>query len=376
MGSCSARACLSDSFKTPSAAGFTVGIMRIHAPLIAALPLLASLAAPGCASSPSIEARIAPAPCKLPEIPGASAERACYALTVAESRSLPETSEIALYVEVWTPPDPARAELAPLIYLTGGPGISLQGYEPLGLRARLLETVDRPIWLLEQRGNLLSDPALCPDLVNEPSLAELEACGAKLGAAGINPTAYNTHESAADIAELARLLERDKIVVWGHSYGTRLAQHLAAQEPALIEAMILEGYIPPNGRTAIEEQELVEVYGRFSTWFATRCAEDPSCSARYPEGAALLEDVLTMSSAVEGGLSLSIPLAEGIALDEASLALWTGAGLATLGGMMLFGELAHALIQTSAEDDAALREFFARLGRGDEELGRAQVAVV
>ena len=91
--------------------------------------------------------------------------------------------------------------------------------------------------LLDQRGTGRTTPGLdCPPDASLPSdalldqeralaalLPPLEACAARLLAAGIEPADYTTAASADDIDDLRLALGAERLSLLGFSYGTELA---------------------------------------------------------------------------------------------------------------------------------------------------------
>ena len=65
-------------------------------------------------------------------------------------------------------------------------------------------------------------------------------------ARGIRLEAYNTRESADDVADVLRTLGHDRVTLWGRSYGSHLALATLARHPALVGRMILVGPEGPN----------------------------------------------------------------------------------------------------------------------------------
>lgn len=190
----------------------------------------------------------------------------CGFLEVPENRAKPQGRWIRLAVTIF---EPDRERHPPVVYLTGGPG-----------QPTYIETasdvdgwwwfVDREPWLrgrrlivVDQRGVGLSQPALdCPGLYDPvgwsgvvptpdilPDLAQdqasmIEACRDRLLGEGIELAAYNTRESAADVADLRRALEVDEWVLFGISYGTRLALTVLRDHPEGVVAAILDSVLP------------------------------------------------------------------------------------------------------------------------------------
>lgn len=61
---------------------------------------------------------------------------------------------------------------------------------------------------------------------------------------GIRPEAYNTRESAHDVADVLRTLGYGRMTLWGRSYGSHLALATAARYPQLVDRLVL---ISPEG---------------------------------------------------------------------------------------------------------------------------------
>jgi hypothetical protein len=109
----------------------------------------------------------------------------------------------------------------PVVYLAGGPG-DIAPLEVNGLIAADFIR-DRDILVLSQRGTMFSEPALtCPSIGDfarvalslrfyseatvRAHLVATEACHRKLIATGADLSAYNSTESAADVADLRKVL--------------------------------------------------------------------------------------------------------------------------------------------------------------------------
>lgn len=330
----------------------------------------------GCETSESPTAELVDAPCVLSDLAIEGRSRSCHTLRVPERRRAPNDRTIGLHVEMWQPDDPTLAARPPIVFLNGGPGFSLIAYDGLGMLRSLVEHARRPVWLLEQRGNGLSDPALCPDVRGfQPTQAEQMACASALLAASIDAAAYNSEEAAADVVDLVRATDTERVVLWGHSYGSGLAQHVARQAPERIEALVLEGYATPTGPFDYPVEERFAVYGRFLAWRAARCAEEPACRAAYPEGVGDgIADATAVQALFMAQPGLQIPIDGDVALDGGRFERWVSSGLGSLYGMLLFAELTGAIAASSPEDDAPWRAWLARVGAGDEAAGRRRVA--
>jgi pimeloyl-ACP methyl ester carboxylesterase len=147
------------------------------------------------------------------------------------------------------------------VVLAGGPGDS--GVDQvLGLSrqggALFANLVDGDVIGIDQRGTgrsvpNLSSTALYALPLDQPGSIETwlpiiervsMAEAARLRVAGIHLEAYNTRESADDVADVCRALGHDRVVLWGRSYGTHLALATAARHEALVERLVL---VSPEG---------------------------------------------------------------------------------------------------------------------------------
>jgi pimeloyl-ACP methyl ester carboxylesterase len=135
-----------------------------------------------------------------------------------------------------------------IIALAGGPG---QPALPFAEEfAELLGPIaaTRDLIVFDQRGIGLSAPLSChaferPDLFHSFG-AELEACASQLG-----PTRayYTTADTVADIEAIREAGGYEKLVLYGTSYGTKVAEQYAQDYPSHVEALVLDSVVPPNG---------------------------------------------------------------------------------------------------------------------------------
>jgi len=228
---------------------------------LCALPfLLASLT---LAAQRKTVPRIEPSDCIYQ--PDGSHKTRCGYLVVAENRSRPQDSTIKLpfiYVESNNPakhPDP-------VLFTGGGPGLSsLHPVTSIDRRALLR---NRDYIAFEQRGTHFAQPNLeCEGLgesiqhaylehasVDEAVSAAIRQCRAKLTQQGIDLSAYNTDQSAADIEDLRRLLHIDSLNLMGISYSGGLMMAVLQKYPDHIRSLILDSPLPEF--VNIDEQEL------------------------------------------------------------------------------------------------------------------------
>ncbi|HSZ70299.1 MAG TPA: alpha/beta fold hydrolase [Solirubrobacteraceae bacterium] len=147
-----------------------------------------------------------------------------------------------------------QAGLAPsqsaVLALAGGPG---QAADPLAsfiAKAIAPALHTRDLIVYDQRGTGRSDPLNCPALDSAQSLegagaAKLgERCAQQLGAAR---GAFTTQESVQDIEAIRAALGYEKLVLYGTSYGTKVALEYAERYPQHVEALVLDSVVPPEG---------------------------------------------------------------------------------------------------------------------------------
>ncbi|MBA3403226.1 MAG: alpha/beta fold hydrolase [Gemmatimonadaceae bacterium] len=175
-------------------------------------------------------------------------------VSVPENRSRPGSARISLAV-VRVRSTAARPG-APIIYLAGGPGGAGIG----GVRGDLFPTVAAlrtvsDVILFDQRGTGATLPSLVvrttfgvPLNISSSSpeamqalIARSTAAAAEVRGRGIDLTSYNTVENADDVDDLRKALGANKLILWGHSYGSHLGlAYLRRHEPR-VERAILGG---------------------------------------------------------------------------------------------------------------------------------------
>jgi pimeloyl-ACP methyl ester carboxylesterase len=196
----------------------TATLLAARAPAAAALPFAQ------CEASPGFECAALPVPLdRAGQIPGT--------ITLSVERKAAAAA-------------PARSALVPL---AGGPG---QATLPLaGFIAKAIAPAlgTRDLLMFDQRGTGASGPLSCAAL-GAPAGASigrlLERCALQIGPAR---GAYTTPESVADIEALRRAAGYERLVLYGTSYGTKVALQYAARYPTHVEALLLDSVVPADG---------------------------------------------------------------------------------------------------------------------------------
>ncbi|KOG55587.1 transporter [Streptomyces virginiae] len=242
-----------------------------------------------------VASRFVPGPCpKTPEPIEALATARCGYLEVPENRSRPGGRTIRLAVAV-IPAASAKPAQDPVVFMSGGPGGETFDDIPFLVSSGLNR--DRELIVMAQRGNLYDEPNLaCPELdrfnsasVGLPSYAPqterlmldaVKRCRERLTADGIDLSAYNSTENAADFADLRTALGIKQWNVYGHSYGSNLAMTYLRLHPQGIRAVALDS-IAPSQYVSLPFAWAGAREGLDHLFKA--CAADPRCKSRYPD---------------------------------------------------------------------------------------------
>ena len=188
--------------------------------------------------------------------------------------------------------DPAAE---PILYVHGGPGGSAIGEAAELVKAGLNR--DRDLILMSQRGNIHSEPSLaCVEIdrfnaqavstgTDGPEAERLRgeavmACRDRLVDAGVDLSAFNTTESAADLDDLRTALDIPKWNVIGHSYGVQLTGTYMHKYPDAIRTVVLDGVVPAN---AVSFGLLWRATGEGFHNLVEACAAEPACNEAYPD---------------------------------------------------------------------------------------------
>lgn len=212
-------------------------------------------------------------------------------ITVPERRDRPNSDKITIpYIKVLAEGDRTGP---PLIYLRGGPGNSGTKILEKEFFATLVHktAVGRDVVLFDQRGtgdarpDIRCGPSAVLPLKPAPSRDELfntvselaSNCADQMREQGIDLTGYNTNESADDVADLAKHLGFDRIVLFGMSYGSHLGLAVIRRHEALVERAIL-GLILGLDDTFDRPHQFDEVLS-----YVDEIARDPGSKWPYSE---------------------------------------------------------------------------------------------
>jgi pimeloyl-ACP methyl ester carboxylesterase len=219
----------------------------------------------------------------------------CGYLTVPEQYEKPDGPTIDLGVVILRSQDPNK-QPDPLVMLQGGPGGStIDTYtQILPMQKRL--PGNRDVILFDQRGTLYAHPSLtCPEFLdltiqtldqdlssaesNRLSLEALQKCHSRLVGDGVNLSAFDSLENAADVDSLRQALGYEKINLYGVSYGTLLALHVMRDFPQGLRSVIIDSVVPTQtnfilGAPKAENRSFEALFDA--------CKKDADCNANYP----------------------------------------------------------------------------------------------
>jgi pimeloyl-ACP methyl ester carboxylesterase len=195
--------------------------------------------------------------------PGARAAR-CLRVDVPLDRGGVLPGTIGLRVRILPPVSGAASET--ILAIAGGPGQAAAPLLPefgLALSGAVLRS--RRLVTFDQRGTGRSGLLSCPGLGREldaavGSVQALEravaACASRLGPARAH---YTTAASVEDVEAVRSALGVDRLVLYGTSYGTKVALDYAAAHPERVSGLLLDSTILPEGVDPFERATVASI---------------------------------------------------------------------------------------------------------------------
>jgi pimeloyl-ACP methyl ester carboxylesterase len=133
-----------------------------------------------------------------------------------------------------------------VVALAGGPGQSALPFaeDDAQIVAPALATDDLVVF--DQRGTGYSGALKCSALssTTEPASVVIPDCATQVGA---DRGLYTTDDTVADIEAIRKALGYTKLILYGTSYGTKVALRYAAEYPDNVAGLILDSTVLPNG---------------------------------------------------------------------------------------------------------------------------------
>jgi len=286
-------------------------------------------------------------------------------LVVYEDRARPGGRTIRLPVAIVRSRSAAPAP-DPVVYTAGGPGSSSLSAAQYAGAYRFLDT--RDLIVMEQRGTRHARPVLeCSEVgaskregalrgLDAPDRAALDAaaaarCRARLVASGVDPAAYTTAASAADLEDLRRALRIPRWNLYGVSYSTRVMLAVLRDYGATVRSAVLDSPLPASVR--YDDASVGHFAGALDAVLRD-CDAQPACRAAYPDLRARFYAALAAADARPLALTVRSPAdssAVPLALRGAALAR-----LVALDNNWALPYLPRMMDRIARRDTAALRE--------------------
>jgi pimeloyl-ACP methyl ester carboxylesterase len=222
-------------------------------------------------------------------------EADCGTLVVPENRAGANSRLIALPVTRVRAASDSPAE--PIFWLEGGPGLSNMGFTPPDW---LL--ADHDVVLVGYRGADGSSVLHCPEVnraitgVGDDALSAdsidhitdaMGRCAERLQAEGADLAGYTIAEVVEDMESARTGLGYGRVSLLSESYGTRVAQVYAYLHPESLYRSVMIGVNPPGH--FVWEAATIDAQ---LAYLAHLCALDADCSARTPDLARTVQNVV------------------------------------------------------------------------------------
>jgi pimeloyl-ACP methyl ester carboxylesterase len=244
--------------------------------------------------TPQFTAKLKPANCEF-DIP-LGVRVKCGVVSVPQNRAKNFTDLIDLPLVVYHSANNNSGRA--IVYLQGGPGAeSLDwalGWFDVFVRP-LLESSD--VIIFDPRGTGRSSPRLdCPELNDIfrgayfQNVSEQEAytaflntwstCHDRFISEGIDPAAFNTTQSAADVNDIVQALGYEQVDLIGISYGTRVALTIMRDYPGIVRSVVLDSPVPMEAKMINQRVDGIDY--AINRIF-DNCKASPACHSAYPD---------------------------------------------------------------------------------------------
>jgi pimeloyl-ACP methyl ester carboxylesterase len=224
-------------------------------PLTARKLAVSLLAAPlflACALPARAGAQLSFSPCN------GSVEYACAHLTVPLDPSGATPGAITLAIRRHRAPV-GEARTA-VIALAGGPGQAALPFMEDFTEILGPALATRDLIVFDQRGTGYSHPLSCHGFETPGAYHTagqlLAACAEQIGP---ERAFYTTADTVADIEAIRAAGGYEKLVLWGTSYGTKVAEEYAQRYPQYVEALVLDSVVPPTGPDPLDRSTFAAV---------------------------------------------------------------------------------------------------------------------
>jgi pimeloyl-ACP methyl ester carboxylesterase len=196
-----------------------------------------------------------------------------------------------------------------VVALAGGPGQSALPFaeDDAQIVAPALATDDLVVF--DQRGTGYSGALKCSALnsLTAPVSQVIPDCAMEIGA---DRGLYTTDDSVADIEAIRKALGYTKLILFGTSYGTKVALRYAATYPQNVAGLILDSTVTPNGPDVFDQSTFAAVSRILNqTCAAGACRGIPDPNADLAEVLARLGNGSVRATYVESaGKRVRLPI--------------------------------------------------------------------
>jgi len=223
----------------------------------------------------------------------------CGTVTVPQDRANPRgpLAKVVLPVVIYESPG-SRSRL-PLLFLAGGPGeagIDIVNDYFLGSPVGQLTLRERPIIAFNQRGTVGTVSGGSPDLGtleyqwrasrDESVQAVIDSARKvkdRLLARKVRPMFFTTLHTVEDVRDVLRSLGYERTILFGTSYGTRVALEIMRRHPEMVEASILDGVAPPQRGDLFDPQMVAERRRAVASRIVDDCEGSAACKSEYSD---------------------------------------------------------------------------------------------
>lgn len=222
----------------------------------------------------------------------------CGTVTVPQDRDHPNRKLAPVVLPVVIYQAPTAHSKVPLMFFAGGPGepaidIVTDIFLPTPVGQLMLR--ERPIIVYNQRG-IGSENTGGTDLgmlayrwraTRDESIQTLldsaRNVASRLRKHGIDPANYTTLHIIDDARDVLHALGYEKMMIFGTSYGTRVALEIMRVYPAMVEAAVLDGVAPPQRNDSFDPAVVDDRRRAVATRLVDDCEKSPTCQSEYHE---------------------------------------------------------------------------------------------
>lgn len=237
----------------------------------------------------------------------------CGSITLLENPHDEQSNKIDVYL--MRIPAIRETDKPPIFFIAGGPG---QASTDLATSFRQQFSdllINHDFIFVDQRGTGKSNPLNCdfdtfkyaalkPNEVEAKSLRALQDCLASYNA---DLAQYSTPNAITDLDEIRKILGYQQIILWGGSYGSRVALAYSRRFPASSAGVILDGVAPVDIMLPFytERDSSAALAKVFSS-----CSANPECEKAFPDLKASWLKLLNQLTEAPQKLSLKHPRTE------------------------------------------------------------------